>query len=57
MIFTIHIKVVKCDRCGGWIETNAATDRIAIETAERNGWVIADKGDWLRERHYCPHCL
>ena len=57
MIFTIHIKVVKCDRFGGWIETNAATDRIAIETAERNGWVIADKGDWLRERHYCPHCL
>lgn len=57
MIFTLHIKVVKCDRCGKRLETNAATDQIANETAERNGWLIADKGNWLRERHYCQDCL
>ena len=57
MIFTSHIKVVKCDRCGRLLETNAATDQIANETTERNGWVVVYGGDWLRERHYCPYCL
>lgn len=57
MISTFRVIVVKCDRCGKMLVTNASTEQMAKDTAERNGWLIADKGNWLSERHYCPDCL
>ena len=49
--------IIRCDRCGkAVLKTNAASLEIARETAERNGWQIINKGDWLKERHYCPKC-
>ena len=56
MIYTQTIRIIRCDRCGLRKETNAANKYIAIESAEREGWLITDKGDWLRERHYCLDC-
>ena len=56
MLYPEHFRAVQCDRCGRRMTTIAETDEIAKETAVRNGWLIADRGDWLKERHYCPDC-
>lgn len=56
MIYPIRTFLVRCDRCEAELETNAASLEAVRETAERNGWLITDKGDWLKERHYCPKC-
>ncbi len=56
MIYSEKIIYVRCDRCRAVLKTNAADAVIARETAERKGWFITDKGDWLKERHYCPKC-
>lgn len=56
MIYTQRIIIVQCDRCKEQLETNSASEKIASETAEYIGWLITNKGDWLKERHYCPKC-
>lgn len=56
MIYKEVTHYIRCDRCGTVLKTNATSLEIDRETAERNGWLITDKGDWLRERHYCPKC-
>lgn len=53
MIYKEVIHYIRCDRCGkAVLKTTAGS----FENAERNGWLITDKGDWLKERHYCPKC-
>lgn len=57
MIYKEITHIIRCDRCGkAVLKTIAASFEIARESAERNGWLITDKGDWLKERHYCPKC-
>lgn len=57
MIYTETIHYIGCDRCGkAVLKTNAASFEVARYTAERKGWLIINKGDWLKERHYCPKC-
>lgn len=57
MIYKEVIHYIRCDRCGkAVLKTNAASFEVARETAERKGWLIINKGDWLKERHYCPKC-
>lgn len=38
MIYSRPKFYVCCDNCGKTIETNAANERIAAETARRRGW-------------------
>lgn len=56
MIYREITHTIRCDNCGKTTETNAASFEAAREAAERQGWAIISKGDWLRERHYCPKC-
>ena len=57
MIYKEVTHYIRCDRCGRMtLKTDAASFEVARETAELQGWVITDKGDWLKERHYCPEC-
>ena len=54
MIHTKTTYEIICDDCGKILDTNAASARIARETAERKGWksYIIFTG----EKHYCPEC-
>lgn len=56
MIYPIRTIIVQCDHCKAQLKTNAASEQIAREVAESKGWLITNKGDWLKERHYCPNC-
>lgn len=53
---------VCCDKCGKTIETNAADERIASETAEREGWMckilLPFKGAYHGPKYVnlCPDC-
>ena len=51
MISKHSIWLVTCDNCGKTMRTNAATERIARETAQRKGW------SYIRNTYiYCPKC-
>lgn len=53
---------VICDVCGKTIETNAADERIAEETAKREGWecqtLLQYKGKYRKPTYVnlCPKC-
>lgn len=59
MIYSQQRFYACCDECGKTIETNAATEEIAKETIEREGWKV-----FVRRRTlllfeyicYCPKC-
>lgn len=42
MIYSQTRYYVRCDECGETIETNAANEKIACETAQREGWNITE---------------
>ena len=54
MIAVKTIYSVVCDKCGLVLETNAASARIARESARRKGWREAIREG--QERNYCPAC-
>lgn len=56
MIYTETIRYIRCDKCGKVLKTNAANNEVTKEAAERAGWLITNKGDYLTERHYCEEC-
>lgn len=62
MIYSQQRFYVQCDRCGKTIETNAADERIASETAKRAGWycntVLSMGGIYHKPKNVnlCPKC-
>lgn len=62
MIYSRLRFYVCCDNCGKTIETNAAEERIAAETAERLGWecktILPFKGRYHQPKYVnlCPEC-
>lgn len=60
MIYSQQRFYVRCDRCGKTIETNAADERIASETAKRAGWycntVFSMVYHGSKNVNLCPKC-
>lgn len=58
MIYSRLRYYVCCDKCGKTIETNAADERIASETAKLDGWMCKIKGAYLGPKYVnlCPEC-
>ena len=52
MIYSRIRYYVVCDNCGKTVETNAADERIAEETAKREGWECVHMLKW--KGVYCP---
>lgn len=51
---------IVCDECGLTIETNAAEEKIAAETAKRQGWECIKLRTYLdgttKYLNLCPKC-
>ena len=62
MVYSLKRFFVICDKCGKDIETNAADEIIANETAQRKGWKcittypFGDKYHPPVYKNYCPKC-
>lgn len=62
MIYSRPRFYVCCDKCGTTIETNAADERIASETAKRQGWfcntILRFSGVYKNPKYVnlCPEC-
>ena len=62
MIYSQIRYYVCCDKCGNTIETNAADEDIAAETAKREGWscttLMTFKGKYQKPNYVnlCPKC-
>lgn len=62
MIYSRLRYYVCCDKCGKTIETNAADEDIAAETAKREGWqcnaLLSLKGTYHKPKYInlCPKC-
>ncbi len=62
MIYSRIRYYVCCDKCGKTIETNAADEDIAAETAKRQGWrcntMLSLKGTYQKPKYInlCPKC-
>ena len=52
MIYSRLRFYVCCDNCGKTIEANAADEKIAAETAQREGWECVHMMKW--KGTYCP---
>ena len=56
MIYSRTRYYVCCDKCGKTIETNAANEQIADETAVRLGWTGYSLSQYTKYLHLCPKC-
>lgn len=62
MIYSRLRFYICCDNCGKTIETNAADEKIAAETAQREGWecetLLRYSGTYRQPRYVnlCPKC-
>lgn len=57
MIYSRPRYYITCDKCGKTIETNAADEHIAAETAIREGWTSEIiHPTYPRYVNLCPKC-
>lgn len=56
MIVPIHGYYVICDECGEKLDTNAATEEIAKETAIKKGWHVFRRWTTGEYEHWCLKC-